>query len=166
MLKFLVLLRRSAWRTFQHNGFAIAKAAAYSGILTLFPAFLVLASILAASGTTPQFFIQISYAIRKVLPSGTSATALAYFDLKNQKPLHLIFSASMVMLTAASGVMVSLMDGFRRAYGIQTNPWGFWYERAMAFLLIPLSLLPMAFATVLVAFGNQVENWMNLHTWY
>ena len=69
------------------------------------------------------------------------------------------------MLTAASGVLVSLMDGFRRAYGIP-NPWGFWRERIMAFLLIPLSLLPMAFATVLVAFGNQVENWLSLHTWY
>src|SRR5437868_3103833 len=125
MLKFLVLLRRSAWRTFQHNGFAIAKAAAYSGILTLFPAFLVLASILEASDTTPQFFVQISYAIGKVLPKGTSGTVLAYFDLRNHKPTHLIFSASLVMLTAASGVIVSLMDGFRRAYGIQTNPWGF-----------------------------------------
>jgi membrane protein len=70
-----------------------------------------------------------------------------------------------VMLTAASGVLVSLMDGFRRAYCIP-NPWGFWRERIMAFLLIPLSLLPMAFATVLVAFGNQVENWLSLHTWY
>jgi membrane protein len=166
MLKFLVLLRRSVWRTFEHNGFAIAKAAAYSGILTLFPAFLVFASILEASDTTPKFFVQISYAIGKVLPKGTSGAVLDYFDLRNQKPVHVIFSASLVMLTAASGVMVSLMDGFRRAYGIQTNPWGFWYERAMAFLLIPLSLLPMAFATVLVAFGNQIENWLTLQVWY
>ena len=166
MLKFLVLLRRAVWRTFQHNGFAIAKAAAYSGILTIFPAFLVLASFLAASHTTSQFFLQIAYAIGKVLPQGTSSTALTYFDLKNQKPFHLIVSASVVMLLAASGVIVSLMDGFRRAYGMQTNPWGFWYERAMAFLMIPLSLIPMAFATILVAFGNQVENWLTLHTWY
>ncbi len=166
MMKFLVLLRRSVWRTFQHNGFAIAKAAAYSGILTLFPAFLVLASILSASNTTPAFIRQIAYAIGAVLPPGSTGVALSYFDLRNQKPTHVIISASLVMLTAASGVIISLMDGFRRAYGIQGNPWGFWYERAMAFLLIPLSLLPMAFATVLVAFGNQVENWLDLHTWY
>src|SRR5438046_8948217 len=166
MFKFLVLLRRSVWRTFQHNGFAIAKAAAYSGILTLFPAFLVLASILEASDTTPQFFVQISYAIGKVLPKGTSGTVLDYFDLRNQKPVHVIFSASLVMLTAASGVMVSLMDGFRRAYGIQTNPWGFWYERPMTFLLIPLSLLPRAYATLLVAFGTQIGNCLTFQVWY
>ncbi len=166
MMKFLVLLRRSVWRTFQHNGFAIAKAAAYSGILTLFPAFLVVASILAASDTTSTVIRQISYAIGTVLPPGSTAVALSYFDLRNQKPTNVILSASVVMLAAASGVLISLMDGFRRAYGIQDNPWGFWYERAMAFLLIPLSLLPMAFATVLVAFGNQVENWFSLHAWY
>ncbi len=165
MLKFLVLLRRSFWNTFQHNGFAVAKAAAYSGILTLFPAFLVMASLLAASNRTSSFITQISYAIGKVLPPGSKSAALGYFDLKSQKPFHLIVSASLVMLTAASGVLVSLMDGFRRAYSIP-NPWGFWRERMMAFLLIPLSLLPMAFATVLVAFGNQVENWLSLHTWY
>ena len=165
-MKFLVLLRRSVWRTFQHNGFAIAKAAAYSGILTLFPAFLVVASILAASDTTSTVIRQISYAIGTVLPPGSTAVALSYFDLRNQKPTNVILSASVVMLAAASGVLISLMDGFRRAYGIQDNPWGFWYERAMAFLLVPLSLLPMAFATVLVAFGNQVENWLSLHAWY
>lgn len=164
MLNFLALLRRSFWNTFRHNGFAIAKAAAYSGILTLFPAFLVMASLLAASNRTSSFITQVSYAIGKVLPPGSKSAALGYFDLKSHKPFHLIVSASLVMLTAASGVLVSLMDGFRRAYCIP-NPWGFWRERMMAFLLIPLSLLPMAFATVLVAFGNQVENWMSLHTW-
>src|SRR5262249_9072046 len=128
MLKFLVLLRRSFWNTFQHNGFAIAKAAAYSGILTLFPAFLVMASLLAASHRTSSFITQVSYAIGKVLPPGSKSAALGYFDLKSQKPVHLIVSASLVMLTAASGVLVSLMDGFRRAYGI-SNPWGFWRER-------------------------------------
>jgi membrane protein len=68
------------------------------------------------------------------------------------------------MITAASGVLVSWMSGFRRAYGIQTNPWGFWHERAMAFLLVPLSMIPMAFATHLVGFGNQFQNWLTMHT--
>jgi membrane protein len=78
--------------------------------------------------------------------------------------VHVIFSASIVMITAASGVLVSWMNSFRHAYGIQGNPWGFWKERAMAFLLVPLSLIPMAFATVLVGFGNQFQNWLAAHT--
>ena len=36
----------------------------------------------------------------------------------------------------------------------------------MAFLLIPLSLMPLAFATILVGFGNQLQNWLAVHTIY
>jgi membrane protein len=149
-----------------HDAFATAKAAAYSSILTLFPACLALASILAISHETAKFTREISYAIGRVLPAGTTTLALAYFNTGKIRPGRVIFSASLVTLTAASGVMVSWMSAFRRAYGIQENPWGFWKERAMAFLLIPLSMVPMGFATLLVGFGNQLQNWLAAHTIY
>ena len=41
MLRFLRLLRLAVWRAFQHDAFAIAKASAYSSILTFFPTLLV-----------------------------------------------------------------------------------------------------------------------------
>jgi membrane protein len=166
MLHFLVLFRRAAWRAFEHDAFATAKAAAYSSILTLFPAFLVMASLLGVSQQADAFTLEISLVIGKVLPAGTTALALAYFNTSKIRPVHVIFSASLVMLTAASGVLVSWMSAFRRAYGIQGNPWGFWKERAMAFLLIPIAAIPMGFATILVAFGNQFQNWLALHTFY
>lgn len=166
MLTFLVLFRRAVWRAFQHDAFATAKASAYSSILTVFPAFLVLASILAVSHKTASFAREISYAIGRVLPAGTTALALAYFNISKIRPVRVIFSASLVTLTAASGVMVSWMAGFRRAYGIVGNPWSFWKERAMAFLLIPLSMVPLGFATILVGFGNQLQNWFDVHTIY
>lgn len=166
MLVLLVHFRRAVWRAFQHDAFATAKAAAYSSILTLFPGLLVVASALAISNDTLKFTREVSYALGRVLPEGTVALALTYFNTSKIRPLNVIFSASFVMLTAASGVMVSWMAGFRRAYGIQQNPWGFWKERAMAFLLIPLSMVPLGFATVLVGFGNQVQNWLEAHTIY
>jgi membrane protein len=166
MLRLLLLFRRSVWRAFQHDAFATAKAAAYSSILTLFPAFLVLASVLAISHNTEQFAREISFAIGQVLPAGTTALALAYFNTSKVHPSNVIISASFVMLTAASGIMVSWMSAFRRAYGIQGNPWGFWKERAMAFLLVPLSFVPMGFATMLVGFGNQLQNWLAVHAFY
>lgn len=166
MLRLLLLFRRSVWRAFQHDAFATAKAAAYSSILTVFPAFLVLASIIAASHTTAQFAREVSFAIGQVLPAGTTALALAYFNSSRIHTGNVIISASFVMLTAASGMMVSWMSAFRRAYGIQGNPWGFWKERAMAFLLVPVSVVPMGFATVLVGFGNQLQNWLALHAFY
>lgn len=166
MLILLVHFRRAIWRAFQHDAFATAKAAAYSSILTVFPGLLVMASILAMSNQTLQFTREISYAIGRVLPAGTDALALIYFNTSKIRPINVIFSASIVMLTAASGVMVSWMAGFRRAYGIEHNPWGFWRERAIAFLLIPLSTVPLGFATVLVGFGNQLQNWLAAHTIY
>lgn len=164
MLPFLVHFRRAVWRAFEHDAFATAKGAAYSSILTLFPGFLVIASILGVSHETDAFAREISYAIGRVLPAGTTALGLAYFNSSKIRPVNVIFSASIVTLTAASGVIVSWMSGFRRAYGIATNPWGFWKERAMAFLLIPLSMVPLGFATVLVGFGNQFQNWLAAHT--
>lgn len=166
MLRLLVFFQRAVWRAFQHDAFATAKAAAYSSILTIFPALLVMASIVAASAQrTEAFTREISYAIGRVLPPGTTMLALAYFNTSKIRPGRVIFSASLVMLTAASGVIVSWMSAFRRAYGIQENPWGFWKERAIAFLLIPLSGLPLAFATLLVGFGNQLQNWLSANTY-
>jgi membrane protein len=132
----------------------------------VFPALLVLASVVALSNDTIQFTREISYAIGRVLPSGTIALALTYFNTSRIRPLNVILTASLVLLTAASGVMISWMSGFRRAYGIQPNPWGFWKERAMAFLMLSVSIVPLGFATVLVGFGNQLQNWLAAHTIY
>ena len=38
MLRFFRLLRLATWRAFEHDQFAVAKASAYSSILTFFPA--------------------------------------------------------------------------------------------------------------------------------
>jgi membrane protein len=59
--------------------------------------------------------------------------------------------------------MISWMDGFRKAYGM-ANTWGFWRERAIALYLVLLALVPLGFATILVAFGNAVENWVQSET--
>jgi membrane protein len=69
------------------------------------------------------------------------------------------------------GVMLSLMEGFRRAYRLPRGQFGFWKERLVALLLIPSTLLPMLFATTFVVFGHQIEQWMianadhTLRTW-
>src|SRR5207302_830219 len=122
MLRLLVLFRRAVWRAFQHDAFATAKAAAYSSILTLFPAFLVLASILAVSNQTAKFAREISYAIGRVLPAGTTALGLAYFNTSRMRPVHVIFSASLVMLFAAAGWWFPWFSHFRRALGFRLIP--------------------------------------------
>ena len=146
-----------------HGQYSVAKAAAYSSILTLFPAFLVLTSVLEASHNTEGFLQLISTAVRWVLPPGSRSIALSFFQTKQHHATRIIVSASTVTLLAATGVMISWMDGFRRAYEMQ-NTWGFWKERAVALYLVFLALIPLGFATILVAFGEQIENWAQEQT--
>jgi membrane protein len=121
-------LRRAFWQAFQHGQFSVAKASAYSSILTLFPAFLVVTSILEASHQTEGFVQQISGAVGWVLPPGSRSAALSFLQTKQHHATRIIYSASVVTLLAASGVMISWMDGFRKAYGM-ANTWGFWRLR-------------------------------------
>lgn len=156
-------LRRAFWQAFVHGQFSIAKAAAYSSILTLFPAFLVVTSILEASHNTAGFLTQISEAVHWVLPPGPRSAALAFFQTKQHHATRILISASTVTLLAASGVMISWMEGFRKAYNLP-NTMGFWKERAVAFYLVCLALVPLSFATILVVFGNQIEDWIQTAT--
>src|SRR2546428_3348479 len=89
VLRFMLLLRLSVWRAFQHDAFAIAKASAYSSILTFFPGLLVLGSILATSRNGQPYLVEISYALSRILPAG-SATAMNYLRGAAQRPVGLL----------------------------------------------------------------------------
>jgi membrane protein len=160
---FFGLLKRAFLRGFEDDIFGIAKAAAYSAILTIFPALLVLASIVAAADKTQQFFDQLAYAFGHILPRGTASTAMRYFQSKQQRPVAVVVSTSLVTWWTASGVMMSWMEGFRYAYQLPKK-WGMIKERAIALGLVILSLIPLAFASALVALGTQIENWMIFHS--
>lgn len=160
---FLRYLRHAFWRALQHDQFAVAKAAAFSAIMTLFPAVLLIASILVASHSTGAFIREISYAVGRILPGGTSTTLLSFFEGNKPKPVGRLVTTSLITLWTASGVMISWMEGFRKAY-VLPKTWGMVKERMVAFLLVILAGVPMAFASFLVAFGNQIERWMIFHS--
>lgn len=162
MRRFLRLLRHSLVRAFQHDAFAIAKAAAYSGILTLFPAFFFVGAILANSDLSDVFLREISNAMGVILPPGMSGTAAQMLDQAKDRPVRFIVTAGLITLWTASGVMVSWMEGFRNAYQLP-RVWGVVKERLIAFAMVLLAGAPLAFATLLVAFGNQIEAWAEYH---
>src|SRR6202166_121729 len=155
MLRFLRLLRLAVWRAFQHDAFSIAKASAYSSILTFFPALLVVGSVLATWRKGAPFMREITYALSRILPAGTT-TAMSFLRGAAERPLGLLVTASLLTLWTASGVMVSWMEGFRRCYELP-KVWGLVKERLISFLLVIFALLPMTFATLLVAFGSKIE---------
>src|SRR6266498_5422994 len=122
IFRFLNLLRNAVWRAFQHDAFAIAKASAYSSILTFFPALLVLGSVIATLRRGDVYLREISYALGRILPAG-SATALSYLRGASQRPVGLLISTSLLTIWTASGVVISWMEGFRRAYQLPKT-WG------------------------------------------
>jgi membrane protein len=155
MLRFLRLLRLAFWRAFQHDAFSIAKASAYSSILTFFPALLVVGSVLATWHKGGPYIREISYALSRILPAGSNA-AMNFLRGAADRPVSLLTTASLLTLWTASGVMISWMEGFRRCYELP-KVWGLVKERMIAFLLVIFALLPMTFSTLLVAFGSKIE---------
>ena len=156
ILRLLRLIRLAFWRAFQHDAFAVAKASAYSSILTFFPGLLLVGSVLATSRKTQVYLREISYALGRIMPAG-STTALAYLKGTSlQRPLGVLVSAALITLWTGSGVMISWMEGFRNAYQLP-KIWGLVKERMIAFSLVILAGTPLTFATVLVAFGSRIE---------
>src|SRR2546429_1335680 len=97
ILRFLNLLRKAVWRAFQHDAFAIAKASAYSSILTFFPPLLVLGSVLATSSKGQPYVREISYALSRILPAGSN-TAMIYLRGATQRSVGLLFFTSLLTL--------------------------------------------------------------------
>jgi membrane protein len=160
-LQFLRLLRLSLWRAFQHDAFAVAKASAYSSILTFFPLLLVLGSVLATVRRGDAYLREVSYALGRIMPAG-SPTAIAYLRSTSQRTVGLLLTTSLLTLWTASGVMISWMEGFRNAYQLPKT-WGLVKERLIAFSLVILAGIPMTFATILVAFGSRIETRILFH---
>jgi membrane protein len=153
--RFWRLFRLSVWRAFEHDAFATAKASAYSAIFTFFPALLVIGAVTATLRRGEVYLREISYALGAILPAG-SATALSYLRSKADRPVGLLVSTSLLTMWTASGVIISWMDGFRRAYQLPKT-WGLVKERAIAMSLVLMAGLPLTFATMLVAFGSRIE---------
>jgi membrane protein len=163
MLRFLKHLKIAFLRTLEHDQFAVAKAAAYSAILSIFPAVLLLASILAASHSTRGFIREISIAIGRIVPSGIAPSLQVFVEGHKPTPVRTIVTTALITLWTSSGVMISWMEGFRRAYQMPPRIWNVVSERMVSFLLVFLAGMPMAFASFLLAFGGQIEHWLAFH---
>jgi membrane protein len=159
--RFWRLFRLSIWRAFEHDAFGTAKASAYSSIFTFFPTLLVLGSVLATLSRGQVYLREISYALGTILPAGSSA-ALSYLRGSTDRPVGLLFTTSLLTVWSASGVIISWMDGFRRAYQLPKT-WGLFKERIIAISLVLMAGLPLTFATILVAFGSRIETRVLFH---
>lgn len=143
---------------YRDNCFGIAKGAAYSGLLAFFPvlttltAVLVQANAMAVSRT-------ISRVVYEVVPPGTEEIVMQIFVRRGSQPGYLLTLAVLLSVWAASGVVLSLMEGFRAAYAIpQGRP--FLNQRGIAALLVFAAVFPMVAASVVIVAGNHAEQWV------
>lgn len=153
-------LRRALWSAFGHGVFSTAKAAAYSAILSIFPAILVVTTLFAMMPARDDVRGVLRVALQQVLPADTMNLVQSYFLVNHARSMRIISGSIFVSIFAAMGMLLSLMDGFRRAYRLPRLSWGFWRERAAALLLVPATMIPMAAATLFLAFGHSIERWM------
>ncbi|HKM46967.1 MAG TPA: YihY/virulence factor BrkB family protein [Terriglobales bacterium] len=160
--RFWRLFRLSIWRAFEHDAFGTAKASAYSAIFTFFPALLVLGAVVATLKRGEVYLREISYALGTILPAG-SAMAVSYLRSKADRPVGLLISTSLLTMWTASGVIISWMEGFRRAYQLPKT-WGLIQERLISISLVLMAGLPLTFATILVAFGSRIETRILFHS--
>jgi membrane protein len=152
--------RLALMASLSHDVFGTAKAAAYSAILCLFPTILVLTTLLAFTPESDTLRGEMRAAFAEVLPADTMNLVHAYFTNQKVRSEQVVASAILVSLLAAMGMMHSLMEGFRRAYELPRREWNFWVEHLIALALIPSCLVPLAFATLVIAFGHQIEQWV------
>lgn len=159
---FIHHLRRAGWNAFRHSIFQNSKAAAYSGILSLFPTLLAFTTVLALAPEGTSFLGELRYGFRQILPPDTMLLVQAYFNPGHGRSLHLVIIACTISFFAAMGLMLALMEGLLRADRLPRSAWNFWKQRLVAILLIPGMLIPMLFATALITFGHAIEQWMIL----
>jgi membrane protein len=73
---------------------------------------------------------------------------------------QVVWSAGILSVFAGLGMMLSLMEGFRRAYRLPRADWTYAGRTFRALLLVPIALVPLSLATLVVVFGHQIEAWM------
>jgi membrane protein len=157
MLRPLQQLRRATLQALSHDVLTLARATAYSAILGLFPALLVVTTLLALVPQSDTLMGEIRTALADFLPGNAVDAIQDYFNAKHVRSLQALSSALLVTLFGCMGLMSSFMQGFRRAFASPIFPRR---ERLTALVLIPSCLVPMALSTVLVAFGHQFEQWV------
>ena len=160
MLRPLVHLRNAAVQALANDVFNTAKAVAYSGMLLLFPALLLVTTLLAQVPEGTTLLGAIRNAFGQVLPADSMELLQSYVLSQSFHSSQVIWSAGTLSVFAGLGVMLSLMEGFRRAYQLPPDDWSFWSRRLRALLLVPIALVPLSLATLVVVFGHQFESWM------
>src|SRR5450755_1469681 len=155
LMRFWGLFRQAFVASYEDNCFGVAKGAAYSSLLAFFPVLASIAAILAqldaesVASVLHRFLFQI-------VPPGSEDLISAQFAVKGQRPIWLIVAAAALSAWAASGAMMSLMEGFQAAYRLPSGR-SFLKQRGVALLLVFIAAIPAVGSSALILFGVRTE---------
>jgi membrane protein len=139
---------------------SLAKGAAFSAFLALFPVLSTLATLLFRFRVESVGKV-LSGFMAGVLPPGTEALVLDRFVSTGSRPALLLIGATLISIYAASGLMLTLMEAFDRLYSL---PGGrpFFKQRWYAAMLVVGSAAPAVLASALVLFGARAQRYLFL----
>jgi membrane protein len=150
-----VLLRSASIAIYEDGCLGISKGAAYSGLLAFFPVLTTIAALLVefrardVSRTIAAFLYE-------VVPPGTEDVVRRLFVVQGQRPKTLLVVAVVLAAWAASGAVMSIMEGFRAIYHIPSGR-SFVQERLVAVLMVFVLAGPVLGASALIVLGRRSE---------
>jgi membrane protein len=164
LTRFWSRLRAAAITTIEDGCLGTAKGAAYSSLLAFFPVLTTLAALLVQANAE-AVARTIARLLSDVIPPGTEDVVRALFIVKGRRPTGLLVGAVVLAIWASSGVMMSLLEGFRAIYRIPSGR-SFLKERAVALWLVLIAAIPILGASALIVFGNRARRsfiaWLGL----
>jgi membrane protein len=165
LLRISSVFHRTLLGVIKHDCVNVAQSAAYSAMISLFPALIIAAAFVGFLPYTAPLRFQLALVFNRILPSDVTPLLEGYFATTHHNPtsIQAFIAGVVVSATGASSVIVTFMEGFRRAHGLPENCWNFWQRRLRAFVLVPLSLIPLAAASLLIVFGHFITLWIAMH---
>ncbi len=158
LLRFWGLFRQAWVAGYEDNCFGIAKGAAYSALLAFFPVLASIAAILAKVNAESVAHV-FSRFLFEVVPPGSEDLVSNQFAVTGQRPVWLILLAATFSVWAASGAIVSLMEGYGAAYRLPSGR-PFLNERGVAIFLVIVAAVPAIGSSALILFGARSERSM------
>jgi membrane protein len=149
------LLKLAAAGSYRHNCLSVAKGAAYSALLSFFPVLTTVATLLVQARADSASHAIAAF-LYQVVPPGTEDVVRDLFVVRGERPSWLLVGAIILAAWAASGAMISLMEGFNAIYQIPSDR-PFLRQRAVALLLVLIALVPAWSASALIVFGARLE---------
>jgi membrane protein len=156
--RFWTVLEAAAIGLYNDNCFGIAKGAAYSALLAFFPILTTIATLLVQANAE-RVSRTVARLLYDVVPPGTEDVVRQLFNVQGQRPRWLLVTGVVLAAWAGSGVMISLMEGFRAIYRIPTGR-SFVSDRLVAILLVLGASVPLLGASLLLVFGNRAQTWI------